>query len=284
MNQRVFILDTYLWEESLVYDYSHKSFQYNKSDFRTLYIDPLSTDWHSPLAIDHFRSGCAPLEALAQALDILQKQNENIVLIKGRDFLKSEYTSNQRKESMLIYGEKHSLPEAYTKLTQSYIKEMGFSEEQFFQLRDLLFENYLHTYKKENIDYEVSSKWLQPVTSYFRGVDCANPSIDFHGEIILVNEQFLKDNNINGEFIEVVDCQTRTIEDGPAHIDELSTFNHLGQVYSQICKRTSFNLANEMEKDNCILDLYTCYPIVPLAFIQKSSLATSFEEIKSTVL
>lgn len=282
MKNRVFILDSYLYKDKLLKNLSYDSKLYKNIKSKKLIISPLSLDWNSPLPPNHYRSGCAPLEALSDAIYLLQEECE-VIQISGRDFLRTEYTSEDRRSKMNIYGEDSSLPKLYTELANLFLTKHSLKETDFIEVRDLLYQNYLKTYNEGHPSYKTSQKWLSPITSLFRGVDCANPTTDVDAKLILVTESFLKRSNIKGSFVEVIDCKTKTTKDGAKELDKLSNYDILEDVFLDLEKRNSFDLKAEIENDNCLLDIYTCFPIVPLAFLYKTHLANSISEVKDFI-
>ena len=77
-----------------------------------LVIDPLSTPWHSPLEPHHYRSGCGPIEALADARQLIISGATDAVVISGKDMLRSGYERQQRLDLMAIYGDDYPLTTA----------------------------------------------------------------------------------------------------------------------------------------------------------------------------
>jgi hypothetical protein len=69
-----------------------------------LIIDPLSVPWNDPLEENHFRSGCAPIQALARAREIIQNGIARTVVIEGDDPLKTGYERDERHRLMNVYG------------------------------------------------------------------------------------------------------------------------------------------------------------------------------------
>jgi len=90
-------------------------------DIETLTIDPLSADWHRPEESNSFRSGCAPVEALAEALTRI-KQGAQAVVIHGQDHIKSDYSRAERQQMMAVYGDDYPLTQAYTELAFEFIQ------------------------------------------------------------------------------------------------------------------------------------------------------------------
>ena len=77
-----------------------------------LTIDPLAIDWFSELEKNHFRSGCAPIQALHRAQELLNQGHEAII-ISGFDPLKTGYDRDQRHQLMSIYDPETSIADLY---------------------------------------------------------------------------------------------------------------------------------------------------------------------------
>ena len=84
-----------------------------------LIIEPLQADWHSPEKIHHFRSGCAPIEALAEAKKLIEN-GEAAVVISGDDHIKTGYSREVRLRKMAVYGQSYPLTQAYTDLARAF--------------------------------------------------------------------------------------------------------------------------------------------------------------------
>lgn len=234
---------------------------------RELVIDPLSVNWHSPLEVDHFRSGCGPIEALAVAYREIAQGREPAVVIRGRDYLKSGYSSAQRQQAMAIYGSEAPLTEVYDQLTARFIEQQGISRPQFIELRDALFENYRRTYLSRGRIDTTSRRWFEGVTDLFRGIDCANPVVDFEGAILLVSEaaaQALGVDRAQCVVVESVGLGALAV-DGPAGLADIARYEHLTAAFTAAFKPLKSPMLPAFERGEVLLDLYTCYPVVPLA-------------------
>ncbi|MDX1655821.1 MAG: hypothetical protein R3310_11485, partial [Candidatus Competibacteraceae bacterium] len=112
-----------------------------------LVIDPLIAGWDCPLAYNHFRSGAAPIEALAEGYRLITENQADAVVIRGEDLLRSAYLGlkDKRRELMNIYGDDCSIPEAYTALTRVWLERQGIGEARFKDLAQRLLDNYTRT-------------------------------------------------------------------------------------------------------------------------------------------
>lgn len=240
----------------------------------TLEIDPLRTDWNSPIADKHFRSGCAPIEALAVANRMLNEQEADLVVIHGRDYLRSEYSKAERHERMNVYGDAGSLPEGYTALAKQFCQLQNLSLEDFVELRDALFNNLSQTAKSLDLP-QPDTRWYAPLTSLFRGVDCANPLVDFEGRILLCSSATLAKLTpaicpvtLEGVGIGLAEA------DGPEQVKHLATYHALAKALHYAEVQSGVEMARAIADLEVKLDAYTCYPVVPLALLVISGAAT----------
>lgn len=250
-----------------------------------LHIDPLSTDWHSPEAPLHFRSGCAPIEALAHARELIQ-QGQQAVLICGEDNLKTGYSRHQRLEQMAVYGPDQPLTEAYTDLARQFLHQHQVDEPCFRQIAHALFDNYTLSYRNalsDDFSPELlpNARWHQPITSLFRGVDCANPMVDFKGRLLIVGEALAERLACSAEQMLEIKAVglSRLEQDGPEHIETIARYDHLRAAYRQCCQQAGVDFAERFKQGDGLLEAYTCYPVVPMAFLLASGLVDLLEQI-----
>lgn len=245
----------------------------------SLSIDPLSTDWNSPLEEGHFRSGCGPIEALAVANRMINQSEADIVAIRGRDYLKSEYSREERHLRMAIYEDDISIPEAYTQLTRHFCRLQGLSEQEFISLRDQIFQNLSRTAEQKGISLP-DQRWFAPLTDLFRGVDCANPGIDFDGILIVAHPDIV--SSLETSMIPVKICGTGigiADQDGPHYTQTLADYHALEKALHYAGIQSGLDLCQSLKSPEVLLDAYTCYPVVPLALLIISGAATTPEAI-----
>ncbi|MEH6472186.1 MAG: hypothetical protein V7752_13135 [Halopseudomonas sp.] len=247
-----------------------------------LHIDPLSVDWHSPERPDHFRSGCAPIEALSHACELI-KQGQPAVIICGEDNIKTGYSRHQRLEKMAVFG---PVMDAYTDLAQRFLEQHQIDEPTFRQIAHALFDNYTLSYRNalsDDFSAELlpNERWHQPITSLFRGIDCANPLIDFQGRLLIVNESVAQQLDCKAEaMIEVKGVGLSRLEqDGPEHINQIARYDHLREAYLECCSEAEIDFAKTFKQGDALLEAYTCYPVVPMAFLLASGLVDLLEQI-----
>lgn len=250
-----------------------------------LVIEPMSVDWHSPEPENHFRSGCAPIEALARAKELVS-QGADAVLITGEDNLKSGYAREERLKKMAVYGDDYPLTEAYNDLASHFIRVHDHADEQFREIAQRLFENYKLSYRNalaDDYDPELlpDERWYRPITSLFRGVDCANPMVDFSGRLLVCSEEVATELNIPPQ--ECVEIRAvglgRLQGDGREYIEQIASYEHLKSAYDQCCVEADVDFPALFRSGDALLEAYTCYPVVPMAFLMISGLVDLLEEL-----
>ena len=254
-------------------------------DIEHLYIEPLSSDWHSPSKSGHFKSGCAPVEALSQACQLIH-DGAHAVLISGEDDIRSGYLREQRKQLMNVYAPDYPLTQAYTDLAKQFMAIHDIDVDLFKKLCHLLFENHKRSYSHAlNPEFDQrmlpDDKWYAPVTELFRGVDCANPLVDFSGRVLICSEILVNELGLNRyDCIEVAGIGLSQLAgDGPEYVDQIADYNHLKLAYERCCALAGVDFNQEFHKGNALLETYTCYPVVPMAFLLVSGLVDILEKL-----
>lgn len=259
-------------------------------DIEHLYIEPLSADWNAPTKPNHFKSGCAPVEALAKAADLIYA-GCHAVLISGEDDLKTGYLREQRRELMAVYEDDYPLTQAYTDLAKQFMHIHDIDEVLFKRLCECLFENHKRSYSHVlNPQYDPKmlpdSKWYAPITELFRGVDCANPLVDFSGRVIVCSYELAQQLAFNRyDCVEVAGIGLSQLAgDGQQYIDQIADYRHLKQAYEQSCAQACVDFNQAFREGHALLETYTCYPVVPMAFLLVSGLVDMVEELPDFLL
>jgi hypothetical protein len=250
-----------------------------KLDFKTslLEITPLSRPWEDELPSNCFKSGASAMDAIEKARSVLQNKESAVVVIKGEDFLRSGYSKDKREKFMQLYAGKRTPLDGYNELVEPFIRHHGISEEQFFEIRDALFNNYAKTWNAPLPD----SRWYRPITKYFRGVDCANPNIDYSGQLIITNEA-------HADLLQVPDQERVSIlgnafaklpVDGFESIPHIAPYDHLKEVIDRAVSEADIDFNAEFLNERALLEVYSCYPLVPMALLLKLGLVKHLKEI-----
>jgi len=248
-----------------------------------LHIAPLSLDWTARLPPGHFRSVCAPLEALAAAGRLLAEGAADAVVLQGRDLLRSEYAQDRelRNRRMAIYGEDQPLTEAYTGLAHAFCRRVGLDAAEFRLLAHRLFENHCRAWEERGERIEAKPKWFEPVTELDRRVDCANPVVDFEGAVVVATASVADACAVpSHQRIRVLGVGLgRTSGDGPEHLEEIAEYRHLAAAYREACRRAEVDFGARYLAGEALLETYTCYPVVPLGFLLATGIARDPREL-----
>ena len=237
-----------------------------------LTIEPLSSDWHGELSPNNFRSGCAPLMALARAKELIA-QGQQAVVIRGDEPLKTGYQRQERHQLMAVYGADYSIAQLYDSLANQFIKYHDIDKAQFLKLSSALFDNHCTSYhlaqQQQRAHFPLpAAKWLHHVTPLFRGVDCANPLVDFKGRLLLCSEQLVAQLQLDSATVEVKGVGLSLLEiDEPTALAQLAQYQHLNLAYQTATKQAGIDFLAQLASNNALVELYSCYPVVPLGFL-----------------
>lgn len=250
----------------------------------TLTIDPLSTPWTSEQKDNHFRSGCAPIMALEHAYHLI-KQGCHAVIIQADEPLKTGYTREERHQLMAVYNDKTTIADLYNDLANEFIDNHQLNENTFKTIASALFENYQATYQQHINNQQAhfslpSEQWFHNVTPLFRGVDCANPLIDFEGKLLICSKEIVEQLAFESSIeIAGVNCQQIATENEVKDLETICQYSHLGVAIEQATHQANINFSQQFMQGNALLEVYTCYPIVPMAFLHCSGIVNSVTEI-----
>lgn len=254
----------------------------NKLKIETLEIVTLAKRWEDKLSSNQFKSGASAMGAIEKARKLLQSKKADVVVIKGSDFLKTGYDKTDRENYMKLYRKKYTAMDGYDRLVPEFLKFHKVSEKEFFQIRDALFENYFNTWKNIHPEAELpDTRWFQPITKYFRGVDCANPNIDYSGQLVLATEKVADALKVpKKKRIEIIgNAFTKLSVDGFESLPEVAPYLHLKRTITKALKEAGVDFKTEFLKGKAYLDAYTCYPVVPMGLILRLGLVDKISEI-----
>ena len=250
-----------------------------------LVIEPLQADWHSPEKAHHFRSGCAPIEALAEAKKLIEN-GEAAVVIRGEDNIKTGYSRESRLSKMAVYGQSYPLTQAYTDLARAFTNNHNITEQQFKEFSSALFENYKISFRNALSGTFTPKllpdlRWYKPITDLFRGVDCANPMVDFSGRLLLTRADIAEQLGVNkSQWLKVKAVGLSRLDgDGQDFLADISRYEHLQQAFQQACNEANIDFVHLFKVGDALLETYTCYPVVPMAFLLASGLVDALEDI-----
>lgn len=248
----------------------------------TLEIVTLAKRWEDKLKPNEFKSGASAMDAVNRARKILAAHKADVVVIQGQDLLKTGYDKHDRENFMKLYRKKYTPMDGYNKLVPLFLKAHGLTEKEYFSIREELFNNYQRTWKTLHPDSKTpDERWFAPLTKYFRGVDCANPNIDYSARMIVANEKIANLLNIpKKNRIEIAgNAFIKLKVDGFESIPEIASYLHLKKTITKALKDARIDFKHEFLNDRAALDAYTCYPVVPMGLLKRLNLASTAAEM-----
>ncbi len=248
-------------------------------------IAPLRFGWNAPLPDGYLKGACAPIEALISARAAIAARQADAALISGIDPIKTEFAGRRedRERLMRIYGQRSFL-EAYDELAGAMRARLSMSMAEFEELAEHLFENYWATSALLDPSRpRPGEQWFKKVTPHFRGVDCANPNIDFEGAILVTSARHAQAAGCDPDGFVRVDglSVTQRGNDGIAHIPEIASYEHLAAAYDEACAEAGADIGGMLHSGRARLEIYSCFPVVPLAFLLATGVVSGLDEIPS---
>lgn len=226
-------------------------------------------------AIRSYRSGAGPIQAMAEARDLIERGLYDAVALFAWEPLQQKRLALGRSEvqkAMAIFGDV-DLVQCYSALAARLARQLGLDRAQFRALADRLYENYGRTYRADSPDAPLPTARGRDLTELFRLSDCANPNLDYAGGLILGNDKAsaVLDRGA-ARPVRLLAAATETVRGGPDRIDQIAgtredPFPHLSQVRRDLERETGLNLPALLEENRLLLGAYTCYPPIPLAFL-----------------
>jgi len=285
----------------------NKNLSSNNKRIAYFFIDPLLNSFEaansfyfgvmgcpSIAKINTYKSGASPVQALSDAKELIDHDLYDAAFIFGYDPLltnKQVYGKDVIKEAMNIFNGQ-SILECYNLISHKLCEEMEISKEVFFQLTEGLYMNYHKTYTKNTrreIPYDRGRLLNDLKGDLFRITDCANPNIDFAGGVILVNNKTADFLNIKHERVTVSGVKYSMVSGVPDNINNIvgskdKLFTHLRSSFLEAQLQANINVLEEFKSGNLRLELYTCYPPIPLAFLLTTKIVGSIRELPEFLL
>jgi hypothetical protein len=247
-------------------------------------IAPLELGWNTPLPEGYLKSACAPLEGLIAGAQKIAAGALDAVLISGSDPISSAFADrpSERDQLMRAYGER-TFVSAFDELARAYRQRVDMTLGEFDDLADCLFENYWETWKAlEPGASRPAEAWFAKITPHFRGVDCANPNIDFEGALLATTaERALAAGLDPARAVAITGLSLKQrCADGIEHIPEVVSYEHLKGAYEEACEQAGSDIGELLLEGRARIEIYTCFPVVPIAFLLTTGLARNPDEIK----
>lgn len=265
-------------------DIARKRLEARGARLREYRIAPLAFGWKAPLPEGYLKSACAPIEALIAARRDIEAGTVDAVVISGVDHIKSDFAGRPgaRDRLMRAYGELTFLA-AFDLVADAFRKRVSMALSKFDDLADRLFENYWATWStlQPRAD-RPDDRWFAKVTTHFRGVDCANPNVDFDGALLVTTpDHALAAGCDPAHIVEIrgVALEQRC-EDGIEHIPDIVAYDHLRAAYDAACRQAGLDIGKLLLDDRARIEIYTCFPVVPIAFLLSTRLASDGDDMR----
>ena len=247
-------------------------------------ISSIWDGWNTPLASHRLRCACSPMTAILEAKRLFSQQEADAVITYGKDHIRSDFRDQKAKRDqfMHIYGDDGHIMTAYNKLSHAFLKRWNITPDQFQSLAAKVFENHLRVWQQKHPHAKrPDEKWFAMVTDLLRGVDCANPSVDFEGCLVLAPKRSIEKCGLNpADYLQVMGCHIEQVgEDSMATIPQIAPYEHLNRAYLQACQQAQVDFRTEFLAERALLEVYTCYPVVPLGFLLATGMVASVQEI-----
>lgn len=247
-----------------------------------LEIVSLAKRWEDKLSPLEFKSGASAQAAVNKARKLLESKKAAVVVIKGIDQLRSSYSKADREKYMKLYGKKFTPLDGYTKLVTPFMKENGIKDKEFFEISRALFENYFKTWTGLHPGAtSPDARWFELITKYFRGVDCANPNIDYSGQLLIADALHADLLKVpKRERVRILgNAFTKLSVDGFESIPKIAPYDHLKKTIKKAMTEAEIDFREEYLSGRALLEAYTCYPVVPMALLLKLGLVNRLTEI-----
>jgi hypothetical protein len=247
-------------------------------------IAPLTFGWHAPLSEGYLKSACAPIEGVVAEREGIKAETVDAVLISGVDHIKSDFAGRpgERDRLMRAYGELTFLA-AFDLVADAFRMRVSMTLHEFEDLAERLFENYWATWEALHPRAErPDDRWFAKVTTHFRGVDCANPNLDFDGALLVTTpEQAL---SAGCDPARIVDIRGVALEqrcdDEIECIGEIVAYEHLSAAYEDACRQAGLDVRKLLLDGRARIEVYTCFPVVPIAFLLATGLAPDADQMR----
>jgi len=247
-----------------------------------LKIAPLRMAWNEPLPKGYLKGACSPLQAVLSFGESVSRNKAEALILTGVDRLRSDYTKSDRRRLMEVFDGGRTHLSAYDELAHVFSRKNQISKTDFREIATSLFENYQRTYTSLNHQTDMpGEKWFGRISEYFRGVDCANPVVDFSGCIIFATEEVAESCDIDRKRrVRVSACAlAESGPDGPEQIETISEYTHIKKVFNDACSWAGIDFKQAFLSGKAVLEVYTCYPVVPIAFLLRSGLVSHPSDI-----
>lgn len=242
--------------------------------------------------LNYYRTGAGPVHALHDAKERIDTGFYDAVFIFGYEPLLSIRNHSgkdaiQRAMNDILEGS--NIPKIYNGLAEILCREFDLSEESFSLFADALYKNYLRTFSRLHPEENPSPSRGRNLAGIgaplFSLSDCANPNLDFAGGILVGNDAVASLLGIPEEKrIRVCSVKQTMKEADPEKLGNIAgtkanPFPHLREILQALAEEGELDFRAEFERKKLLLDVYTCYPPIPMAFLLASGLIEKIEDL-----
>lgn len=239
--------------------------------------------------LNYYRSGAGPLHALNEAKDHIDNKRFDAVFIFGYEPLlsnKKTFGKDAVNQAMDIFNGTGLLA-CYNRLAQHLCNETGKDAQYFANLSDNLFANYSRTFARLNPQDKIPGRGAfmeKHGAPLFRLTDCANPNLDFAGGILLAGQSAIDALGLSlSKQVEVLSVQQATVHADPDAPEKIvgnkgGLFPHIQKIVNSLQQETGLALKDIARNQGLVLDIYTCYPPIPLGFLIASGMISSIDK------
>jgi len=79
----------------------------------------------------------------------------------------------------------------------------------------------------------------------------------------------------------IIDLINQAPHDGPEHISTIVEYKTLIESFKMACDTAKVNFKDKFLEGKALLEIYTCYPIVPFVFLKELNFINTIEELES---
>jgi hypothetical protein len=238
-----------------------------------------------------YRSGAGPIQALFDAQALVDHQLYDAVFIFGCEPLLTNrrlYGREAIRRAMDIFADGGSLLNCYHVMSRLLCRELGLTDSDFYALAEALYQNYRRAFARLHPGADVADRGrnlaaLQGELFYL--TDCANPNVDFAGGIIVSSATAAERLDVPAERrLDILAVRQAVVEGSPESLAKIIgrwpvLLPHLRDAFHALRRDCGLDLAREWRERRLLLDVYTCYPPIPLAFLLTCGFAASVAEL-----
>ncbi len=105
--------------------------------------------------------------------------------------------------------------------------------------------------------------------------------VDFSGRLLITRADVAEQLGVDkSQWLQVKAVGLSRLDgDGKDYLTDISQYQHLKEAYQLACDEAKIDFVRLFKNGDALLETYTCYPVVPMAFILVSGLVNVLEDI-----